>query len=74
MSIIYLLLTVSIFVAVIFFIAFILSVKNGQYDDTYTPSVRILFDDELIESTAKPAQNTSLKTTTKDTSTTKVKS
>ena len=33
----------------IFFIAFIVSVKKGQYDDTYTPSVRMLFDDELIK-------------------------
>lgn len=48
MGVIYVLLTVSIIVAVIFFIAFIVSVKKGQYDDTYTPSVRMLFDDELI--------------------------
>lgn len=49
MSVIYLLLAVSVFVAVIFFIAFIISVKKGQYDDTYTPSVRMLFDDELVK-------------------------
>lgn len=48
MGVIYVLLTVSVLVAIIFFIAFIISVKKGQYDDTYTPSVRILFDDELI--------------------------
>lgn len=48
MSVIYLLLTLSILVALIFFIAFIYSVKSGQYDDSYTPSVRMLFDDELI--------------------------
>lgn len=48
MSVIYLLLALSILVAIIFFIAFIISVKNGQYDDSYTPSVRMLFDDELI--------------------------
>ncbi|MCJ7468259.1 MAG: cbb3-type cytochrome oxidase assembly protein CcoS, partial [Maribacter sp.] len=36
-------------VAVIFFAAFIVSVKSGQYDDTYTPSVRILFEDELVK-------------------------
>ena len=29
------------------FVAFILAVKSGQYDDDYTPSVRMLFDDEL---------------------------
>jgi cbb3-type cytochrome oxidase maturation protein len=48
MSVIYVLLTISIAVAVIFFAAFIISVKSGQYDDSYTPSVRILFDDELV--------------------------
>ncbi|MFN3693712.1 MAG: cbb3-type cytochrome oxidase assembly protein CcoS [Ignavibacterium sp.] len=26
--------------------AFIWSVKSGQYQDTYTPSIRILLDDE----------------------------
>jgi cbb3-type cytochrome oxidase maturation protein len=49
MSVIYLLLTLSVLVALIFFIAFIYSVKKGQYDDSYTPSVRMLFDDELKE-------------------------
>ena len=32
---------------IVFFIAFITAVKKGQYDDDYTPSVRMLFDDEL---------------------------
>lgn len=49
MSVIYLLLALSILVALIFFVAFIVSVKRGQYDDAYTPSVRMLFDDELVE-------------------------
>jgi cbb3-type cytochrome oxidase maturation protein len=51
MSVIYILLTISIIVAVVFFIAFIVSVKKGQYDDSYTPSVRMLFEDELIKDT-----------------------
>ena len=46
MSVIYLLISVSICVAICFFIAFIIAVKSGQYDDDYTPSVRMLFDDE----------------------------
>ncbi|MGO1585477.1 cbb3-type cytochrome oxidase assembly protein CcoS [Mesonia sp.] len=49
MSIIYMLLGISVVVALIFFVAFIVSVKKGQYDDTYTPSVRMLFDDELVK-------------------------
>lgn len=53
MSVIYILITVSIVVAVVFLIAFIKAVKSGQYDDDYTPSVRMLFDDELIKNTNK---------------------
>lgn len=50
MNIIYVLLSISVVVATVFFIAFIISVKRGQYDDTYTPSVRMLFEDEVIDS------------------------
>jgi len=49
MSIIYMLLAISIVVALVFFAAFILSVKKGQYDDVYTPSVRMLFEDEIVQ-------------------------
>lgn len=44
MSALVILIGVSIVVAVIFLIAFIWSVKNGQYDDTVSPSVRMLFE------------------------------
>lgn len=46
MTIIYALLGISIAVALVFFILFVLSVKRGQYDDTFTPAIRMLFDDE----------------------------
>ena len=49
MNILYLLIGVSLFAALIFLWLFIWSVKSGQYDDNYTPSVRILFDDNEIE-------------------------
>ena len=49
MSVMYLLIPISIVVAVFFLVLFIKSVKSGQYDDDYTPSVRMLFDDELIK-------------------------
>ncbi len=58
MSVIYVLLTISILVALVFFIAFIIAVKNGQFDDDYTPSVRMLFDDELVkEKNINPEKN-----------------
>ncbi|MEN9876211.1 MAG: hypothetical protein RLZZ529_1208 [Bacteroidota bacterium] len=58
MSVIYLLISISILVAIGFFIAFIRAVKTGQYDDDYTPSVRMLFDDELKITPNKSVQTT----------------
>jgi cbb3-type cytochrome oxidase maturation protein len=36
----------SLIVAIGFLAAFIWSVRKGQFDDDYTPSVRILFDNK----------------------------
>lgn len=46
MSVIVVLIGVSVLVALGFLAAFLWAVKSGQYDDKYTPSVRILFDDD----------------------------
>ncbi|MBA4053336.1 MAG: cbb3-type cytochrome oxidase assembly protein CcoS [Marivirga sp.] len=46
MNIIILLITISLIIATGFLIAFLWNLKNGQYDDTYSPSVRMLFDDK----------------------------
>ncbi len=46
MSVILILLIASLTVAAAFLAAFIWSVKTGQYDDDYTPSLRMLFDDQ----------------------------
>ena len=43
---------------VIFFAAFIYAVRKGQYDDSYTPSVRMLFEDELVKEHPKPTIKT----------------
>jgi len=53
MSVIYLLITISIIVALLFLYAFITAVKQGQFDDDYTPSVRMLFDDETKQNDTK---------------------
>ena len=39
----------SLLIAIGFLIAFLWSVKSGQYEDDYTPSVRILFDEQIVE-------------------------
>lgn len=49
MGVLIILIVASIFVALIFLGAFIWSVKNGQYEDTYSPSVRMLFDDKKFD-------------------------
>lgn len=53
MSVIFILIGVSLTVAAGFLVAFLWAVKSGQYDDDYTPSVRMLFDDEINESDQK---------------------
>jgi len=47
MNIIFFLIGCSVLIAIFFLIAFFWASKNGQHDDTYTPSIRILFDDEI---------------------------
>lgn len=46
MTIIFLLIGISLGVALGFLGAFLWATKSGQYEDTYTPGVRMLFDDE----------------------------
>lgn len=45
MGVIFLLIGVSIVIAVVFLSFFLWASKDGQFDDDYTPSVRMLFDD-----------------------------
>lgn len=53
MSVLIILIIVSVLVAGGFLLAFLWSVNTGQMDDEYTPSVRILFDDDLNTSNNK---------------------
>jgi cbb3-type cytochrome oxidase maturation protein len=48
MSALFILIIISLLVAVSFLGAFLWAVGRGQYEDDYTPSVRILFDNEQI--------------------------
>jgi cbb3-type cytochrome oxidase maturation protein len=49
MEIIIVLVVASLCVALLFLGLFVWAVKSGQYDDDYSPSVRILFDEENKE-------------------------
>ncbi|MDQ4140297.1 MAG: cbb3-type cytochrome oxidase assembly protein CcoS [Bacteroidota bacterium] len=46
MTIIFLFIAISLTVALFFLGSFIWSVRSGQYEDDYTPSVRILFEED----------------------------
>lgn len=54
----FILIAISILVAAGFLIAFLWSAKSGQYDDDYTPSVRILFEDTPKTSKVNNQQST----------------
>lgn len=50
MIVLFILIGLSLIVALIFLFLYIWAVKDGQFDDDKTPAMRILFDDdELIE-------------------------
>lgn len=49
MSVMIIHIVVSLLIALGFLAAFIWAIKTNQYDDDYSPSVRILFDDQKPE-------------------------
>lgn len=49
MSALYILIIISLLVAIGFLSAFIWSVRKGHFDDDYTPGVRILMDDGVTD-------------------------
>lgn len=53
MSVIVILISISIIIAIGFLAAFLWSMKSGQYDDTYSPSVRMLFDNKPKKESGK---------------------
>jgi len=58
MSVIILLLFISLVLAGGFLIAFIWSVSDGQFDDTYGPSRRILYKEEPDDLTPMESSKT----------------
>lgn len=48
MSALFVLIAISLLVALSFLGAFLWATRSGQYDDDYTPAVRVLFDDEKV--------------------------
>ena len=53
MEVLYITIGITVLLAVLFLFVFLKNVKNGQYEDTQTPAMRMLFDDELVKKTKK---------------------
>lgn len=49
MRIILFLIILSLLIAGGFLVAFFWAVKDGQYDDEYTPSIRPLIEDDMVQ-------------------------
>ena len=58
MDIIIILLSISLSIAAGFLVLFIWNIRSGQYEDTSTPSIRILFGDKKMESKRKESDTT----------------
>ena len=53
MEILFVLIGISITIAIVFLVMFLWAVKSGQYEDDYTPSIRMLFDENKPKETKK---------------------
>lgn len=49
MTIILFLIFISLLIAIGFLVAFLWAVRSGQYEDDYTPSIRILLDEDKTD-------------------------
>jgi len=58
MSVILILLSASLLIATGFLVAFIWSVKSGQFDDSFTPAIRILFEEKQNDETRRTETDT----------------
>ena len=56
MSVIILLIIIGVVVASGFLVAFFWAVRSGQYDDTVSPAVRMLFDEKPEKKSKKKSQ------------------
>ncbi len=65
MAALYLTIFISLILAIIFLVLFYHSNKTGQYEDTYTPSVRMLFEDEAGYKSVEEKQRESEENTPK---------
>ncbi len=53
MEILFLMIIVSLSLAAIFLVIFIISLRNGQFDDDHSPAVRMLLEDKKLKKQVK---------------------
>jgi cbb3-type cytochrome oxidase maturation protein len=58
MNVIVILIVMSLGITLFFLGGFIWSVRSGQFDDTCTPSMRVLTDDEHAKTFSNSTKNT----------------
>jgi cbb3-type cytochrome oxidase maturation protein len=54
MSVVIILILASLAVGLVFVVAFVWSVRSGQYEDTLTPAMRVLLDDSAPQAHLPP--------------------
>jgi cbb3-type cytochrome oxidase maturation protein len=59
MEALFLLIGISLTVAIAFLMGFLWAVKSKQYDDDFTPSVRMLFEDKIDNTQDNSSNQTS---------------
>ena len=57
MSVVVLLMLASLAVGLVFVGAFVWSVRSGQYEDTLTPSMRVLLDDATVDTVSQTSKS-----------------
>jgi cbb3-type cytochrome oxidase maturation protein len=57
MEALFILIGISLAVALVFLATFIWAVKSRQYEDDFTPSVRMLFDSETAAEKTETTEN-----------------
>jgi cbb3-type cytochrome oxidase maturation protein len=56
MEVIFLLIAISLVLAISFLFLFFKAMNQGQFDDSYTPSIRILFENQANKSSKEPTK------------------
>jgi cbb3-type cytochrome oxidase maturation protein len=60
MEVLFMLIGFSLLIALLFLGAFFWAVRSGQYEDRYTPSIRMLFDNLQVRSAPTVISKTSI--------------